>query len=76
MHIRQDVALYATILDPGAVVTHKLPDGHDAWVQLMSGRVIVNGLKLAQGDGASLRGETAIKLVAEDPSEILVFDLG
>ena len=76
LRIHQDVALYATILEPGQSVTHTLAKGRYAWIQMARGRAHVNGLMLAEGDGASVRDETHIDLTADSPTEILVFDLG
>jgi redox-sensitive bicupin YhaK (pirin superfamily) len=74
--IHQDVALYATLLAPGERVAHALAPGRHAWVQLVRGRATVNGTPLAAGDGAALRDEDRVEIVAEEDSEALVFDLG
>jgi redox-sensitive bicupin YhaK (pirin superfamily) len=73
--IHQDVALYASVLDPGAHVRHALAPGRHAWVQVVRGSVSVNGRTLAAGDGAALSDEPAIDLGAVDESELLLFDL-
>ena len=73
--IHQDVALYASVLDTGTDVTHTLAPGRHAWVQVAEGLVTVNGTSLVEGDGAALSAERTITLVAEAPSELLLFDL-
>jgi quercetin 2,3-dioxygenase len=73
--IHQDVALYASVLDPGARVQHALAPGRHAWVQVAGGAVIVNGAPLAAGDGAALSAESSVAIVAGDESELLLFDL-
>jgi redox-sensitive bicupin YhaK (pirin superfamily) len=73
--IHQDVALYATLLAPGEAVQHALAPGRHAWVQVVRGRVAVNGHELAAGDGAALSDEPALTLKAVDASELLLFDL-
>ncbi len=73
--IHQDVALYASVLDPGNRVQHVLAPGRHAWVQLVRGRVAVNGQMLAAGDGAALSEESTVAIVATDASELLFFDL-
>jgi redox-sensitive bicupin YhaK (pirin superfamily) len=73
--IHQDVALYASVLDPGAHVRHALAPGRHAWVQVVRGRVSVNGRTLAAGDGAALSDEPTIDLGAVDETELLLFDL-
>jgi redox-sensitive bicupin YhaK (pirin superfamily) len=49
--------------------------GRRVWVQVAQGAVAVNDVKLAQGDGAAIEGETALTFHASAPAELLVFDL-
>jgi hypothetical protein len=72
--IHQDAALYASLLDAGAEVTHSLAEGRSAWVQVTKGKVTVLGETLEAGDGAAITSERAITLKAESASEVL-FDL-
>src|SRR5262249_10800148 len=74
--IHQDAALYVSLLDPGARVEHALPKGRHAWLQVARGAVTLNGQQLAAGDGAAVSDESALTIAAEQPSEILLFDLG
>ena len=73
--IHQDVDLYATLLKDGDSVTHRLRPGRHAWVQVARGRVSLNGVPLKEGDGAAVRDEAALALVAETDAEVLLFDL-
>ena len=73
--IHQDVAIYAAMLAPGERVEHTLARGRHAWMQVTRGRVRVNGEPLAAGDGAALSDEPRIELVADDDTELLLFDL-
>lgn len=73
--IHQDVALYASVLEPGARVTHTFAPGRHAWVQVARGRVAANGARLAAGDGAAVSDERELAIVGEEPSELLLFDL-
>jgi hypothetical protein len=73
--IHQDAALYASLLDPGARVEHALAKGRHAWLQIARGAVTLNGERLGAGDGAAVREESLLAIVAEHPSEILLFDL-
>jgi hypothetical protein len=45
------------------------------WSQVARGSIAVNGEKAEQGDGVVIVAETALKIRAEEPSEILMFDL-
>ena len=73
--IHQDAALYASLLDAGAEVTHALADGRSAWVQVTKGKLTVLGETLEAGDGAAITAERALTLKAESPTEVLLFDL-
>jgi redox-sensitive bicupin YhaK (pirin superfamily) len=75
LRIHQDAALYATLLDDNRSVTHQLGAGRHAWVQVARGRVLLNGTRLEEGDGASASDEKRIELAAEGTANVLLFDL-
>lgn len=75
LRIAQDVSLRAGLLDEGQRVEHALERGRHAWVQVVRGRVAVNGHALAAGDGAALSDEEGLELLGLEPGELLVFDL-
>jgi redox-sensitive bicupin YhaK (pirin superfamily) len=75
VRIRQDVAMYASVLDVGKRVQHPIEPGRRAWVQVATGAVRVNGQDLSAGDGAAIEGETAVEIEGREPSELLLFDL-
>jgi redox-sensitive bicupin YhaK (pirin superfamily) len=73
--VHQDVAIYATVLDEGATVSHALAPGRHAWVHVARGSVELNGKALGEGDGAALSDEAHVELKGRGPAEVLVFDL-
>ena len=73
--IHQDTYLYASVLDPGQQVSHRLAASRAAWLQVACGSVTVNGMELHAGDGAATTDEHALEIRAEDRAEILLFDL-
>jgi hypothetical protein len=73
--IHQDVDLYASRLEPGERVKHALADGRHAWLQMVRGRIELNGTPLAAGDGAAVSGENALEMVAQESAHFLLFDL-
>ena len=74
--IHQDARVFATRLDAGERVVHRLAPGRRAWIQVATGGVDVNGVSLVAGDGAAISDETEIALVSSaSASEILIFDL-
>jgi redox-sensitive bicupin YhaK (pirin superfamily) len=73
--IHQNVDLFASRLQPGDKVQHALAPGRHAWLQVVSGRVELNGAALAEGDGAAVSRESALDIVAVEPAHFLLFDL-
>lgn len=74
--INQDVSLYASILAGGEEVKYELAPERHAWIQVISGGLEVNGVKLEKGDGAAVSEEAALELKATaDNTEFLLFDL-
>ncbi len=74
--IHQDVNLYASVLEAGNSVALDLDDRRRVFVQVISGRLDVNGQALAAGDGAQIEGERRIDITANDDAEFLLFDMG
>jgi quercetin 2,3-dioxygenase len=73
--IRQDADLWLAKLEAGQQVAHSLAKDRHAWIHVAEGEVKVNGTKLSGGDAAAIDNESAIELVAEKPSQVLLFDL-
>lgn len=76
VHINQDVSLYASILDKGDEVSHKLNTNRHAWIQLIKGKLDVNGKELNASDGAAISEEDSLEIKSlTDETEFLLFDL-
>lgn len=73
--IHQDAALYIAKLDPGDTISYSLKPGRASWVQVARGAITLNATKLAVGDGAAIEDESELTLKADEPSEVLLFDL-
>src|SRR2546422_700996 len=73
--IHQDADVYATLLEPRTEVVHRLRPGRHAWVQVARGAVGLDDQRLEAGDGATVSEESALRIAAAAPSEVLVFDL-
>ena len=46
-----------------------------AWIQIAKGSLTVNGIKLAQGDGAAVSDEEKLTFESASGGEFLLFDL-
>lgn len=74
--IHQDACLYASILEPGMDATLRVEGGRHVWVQVVDGRVGVNGIELSGGDGAAISDAAEVRFEGIETAEFLVFDLG
>jgi redox-sensitive bicupin YhaK (pirin superfamily) len=75
VRVRQDVDVFASVLDVGKRVEHTIAAGRRAWVQVASGSVRVNGQELSAGDGAAIENESKMEIEGREPGELLLFDL-
>jgi hypothetical protein len=73
--IHQDAVLSVAKLERGQTAGTNLKKGRHGWVQVARGEVTVNGIALAEGDGAAISDEEQVTIVANSPAEILLFDL-
>jgi len=73
--IHQDAKIYASLLDQGKNIEFEVAEGRSLWLQVADGAVSLNDVKLKQGDGAAVTSEAKLTIMADQPSEILLFDL-
>jgi hypothetical protein len=74
--INQDVSLYGSILASGEEVAHDLAENRHGWIQVVKGKLEINGETLNASDGAAISDERALKIKAlENDTEFLLFDL-
>lgn len=75
LKIHQDANIYLGRLKSGDEVGVSIAEGRHAWIQMIEGRLNVNGVALKPGDGASVSQEGKLTLKAAESSEFLLFDL-
>ena len=73
--IQQDVQMYSAFLHKGNHMIHELVPGRHVWLHVVNGQILLNDLKLQTGDGAGLSDEISVSFTAQEPTEILLFDL-
>ena len=71
----QNVRVYSAILLPGSHLVHEFEGGRTAWLHVVRGRIRLQEQSLRTGDGAAFVDELAASFTAQEPSEILLFDL-
>ena len=60
----------------GEEVLHTLAKNRHAWIQIVKGKVDLNGETLTAGDGAAISDEKNLQIKSlEDETEFLLFDL-
>ncbi len=74
--LQQDVQIYSSFIHKGNHMIHELSPGRNAWLHVVKGRIQLENFNLATGDGAGLSLEMAVSFTAQEPTEILLFDLG
>ena len=73
--IHQDVNLYASVLEAGETVSLDDTADRRVFIQVVSGKVELDGESLEAGDGIKVRGADAIAITATTESEFLLFNL-
>ncbi|WP_028228298.1 pirin family protein [Paraburkholderia ferrariae] len=73
--LRQDARVYAGRFDGAETATLELGAQRYAYVHVARGSVSVNGVALAEGDGARMRDERTLSFSLGQDAEVLVFDL-
>jgi len=75
VRLNQDVSLFASILEGSQEVERTMDANRYGWIQVARGSITVNGEKAEQGDGVVIVAESSLSIRAEEPAEILLFDL-
>jgi redox-sensitive bicupin YhaK (pirin superfamily) len=75
LHIHQDARVYLATLAEGESARHEIRPGRHAWLQVLRGRVKVNGLLLEASDGLAASDESGLAVVAGEHAEVMLFDL-
>jgi redox-sensitive bicupin YhaK (pirin superfamily) len=73
--VHQDVEVYLARLDPDGEAVHRFHAHRYGWVQVTRGGVLLNGEHLSAGDGAAATDEALLTIHADQPAEVLLFDL-
>jgi len=75
MTIHQDARLYLSTLKGGETVACALNPGRHAWLQVLRGKVALNGHLLSAGGGAAVSEEEKLEITSQDDAEVMLFDL-
>ncbi len=73
--IHQDASLYLLRPTAGQRIDHPLGADRHAWLQVISGELVVGDVTLTPGDAAAISDESALTITARADSAALLFDL-
>ena len=73
---RQDAAaVYVAALPPGTEVAHAFPPGRGGYAYLIEGELTAGTERLSTGDAIKIRDEPRLRLMATEPSELILVDV-
>jgi hypothetical protein len=75
LKIHTDASIYLSQLDTNGSVSFAIAPGRSIWLQVLSGSISVNGVALSKSDGVAISGEESLAIIANQESEIMLFDL-
>lgn len=75
LSINQDVKLYLALIDEQRELRFELKPNRQAWVQVISGELELNGQQLRTSDGAAISEESELVFLARTQVELMLFDL-
>jgi hypothetical protein len=75
LRVQQDIRVFSAFPQGGNRMVHGLKDGRNAWLHIVKGRIASDGFCLRGGDGAGFSGEKTVSFTAQEPSQILLFDV-
>ena len=73
--IRADARVLGATLKAGETAEYRLAEGRHAYLVSALGSVEVNGVRLAESDGAAIENERLLRVAAIDDAEIVLVDV-
>ena len=73
--VHQDASVYVAALTPGASLQHGFDWGRGGYVYLISGAISLGDERMTTGDAAKVMDEPALKIEADDESELIMVDV-
>src|SRR4051794_2224371 len=75
LDLDQDVELFACLLSARHSLRHELDVQRHAWIHVIRGALVLNGVALTEGDGAEVTDEAWLEAEAFSAAEFLLCDL-
>lgn len=75
LKVFQDMTLSRWALNKGEQAACPIEAGRRVWIQVVRGKVVVNGQQAGTSDAFAVWDEAELSIHADEDSEILLFDL-
>lgn len=75
IEINQDAEIFVAKFLAGKNLDFAVKNNRKIWIQMVAGKISVNGETLEKGDAAAITNEQQLKIIAQENSEFLLFDL-
>lgn len=75
LSIHQDANVYLSLVSNADEIVYSLQPGRHAWLQVLSGQLMVNDYSLSTSDGVAISDEPTITIKGTEESEFMLFDL-
>lgn len=75
LQINQDAEIFSAKFSQEKTQIFTTEKNHKIWIQMISGKLEVNGNELENGDAAAIENEIKIELKTKSSAEFLLFDL-
>ena len=73
--INQDAEIFAAQFLSGVKKIYNIAAQRKIWLQVIKGKISVNGASLENGDAAAIENELQLEIIVQENCEILLFDL-
>ena len=75
VQIHRDLELYAGHFHKGVSLPYRLADGHQAWLQVIDGELMINDYVLQAGDGIEIKDKPEFSISVQSDAHVLLFDM-
>ncbi len=75
IQINQNADIYISNLKQGEDLEFKISPNRGIWIQVISGKLSVNNIKIENGDGVAINDENLLQFIALEQCEFILFDL-
>jgi len=75
LHIERDSAVYSAVLEPGQHIAYSLAARRCAWLHVVDGEVLLDGLSMTAGDGGGIHSRASVSFTAAGKAEVLLIEL-